>query len=188
LFKEEIPKTEIKMSIKKNDPLRLDVSYLVKEAPGTHKEFDFTFPQLMLPDEMLLVDVKGGIDISVTEDGVVAEGQIKALTEVDCSRCLDPFWQPLTIEFTEMFSAHPAENGIELGEDFLPRDGSLDLTPIIRDYAMLDIPIRRVCREDCKGLCPTCGGNLNQEDCGHKQESIDPRMAALKELLEESEE
>ena len=85
------------MSIKKNDPLRLDVSYLVKEAPGTHKDFDFTFTQLMLPDGMLLVDMKGDIGVSVTEDGVVAEGMIRALTEISCSRCLDPFWQPLQL-------------------------------------------------------------------------------------------
>ena len=176
------------MSIKKNDPLRLDVSYLVKEAPGTHKDFDFTFTQLRLPDEMLLVDVKGEIGVSVTEDGVVADGKIKALTELSCSRCLDPFWHPVQIEFTEMFSAHPAENGDEIGEGYLPRDGSLDLTPIIRDYARLDIPISQVCKEDCNGLCPTCGGNLNQEDCGHRQESIDPRLAGLKALLEEKEE
>ena len=172
------------MSIRKNDPLRLDVSYLVKSAPGTHKDFDFTFPQLMLPDELLLVNVKGEISVSVTEDGVVVEGKIEALTELNCSRCLESIWQPVKIEFTEMFSAHPADNGDELGEHLLPNDGSLDLTPVIRDYAALDIPISQVCKSDCKGLCRTCGGNLNQEDCGHKQESVDPRMAGLKELLD----
>lgn len=176
------------MSIRKNDPLRLDVSYLVKSAPGTHKDFDFTFTQLPLPADLLLVDVKGTIGVSVTEDGVVVEGKIKALTELACSRCLDAFWQPVQIDFTEMFSAHPAENGDEIGEQYLPVDGALDLTPIIRDYAALDIPIRQVCKPECKGLCPTCGGNLNQEECGHKQESIDPRMAGLKALLEDGEE
>ena len=87
-----------------------------------------------------------------------------------------------------MFSAHPAGNpGDELGEQPLPADGSIDLTPIIRDYASLDIPIRQVCAEDCKGLCPVCGMNRNQEDCGHRQVSIDPRMAELQKLLENKE-
>lgn len=177
------------MSIKKNDPLRLDVSYLVKGSPGTHKEFEFNFPQLMLPDDLLLVDIQGMISVSVTEDGVVAEGKIQALTELSCSRCLEPYWQPVKIEFTEIFSAHPIDSSEnDLGEQPLPSDGAIDLTPIIRDYASLDIPIRQVCKDECKGLCPTCGVNLNLEDCGHKQEYIDPRMEGLRELLEKKEE
>lgn len=177
------------MNLKKNDPLRLDVSYLVKGSPGTHKKFDFNFAQLTLPDDFLLVDIQGLITVSVTEDGVVAEGKINALTELSCSRCLDPYWQPLNIGFTEIFSSHPVDDAEkDLGEQLLPADGSINLTPIIRDYASLDIPIRQVCKDECKGLCPTCGVNLNQEDCGHKQEYIDPRMEGLRALLEEDEE
>lgn len=176
------------MTLKKNDPLRLDVSYLVKEAPGTRKEFDFNFTQLSLPDDLTLVDIHGVIAISVTEDGVMADGTIRALTQLSCTRCLEDFWQPVEIRFTEMFTYHPAENSPENLEQLLPADGSIDLTPIIRDYAVLDIPISRVCQPDCKGLCPTCGADLNQGDCGHRQESIDPRLAGLKALLEEDEE
>jgi len=176
------------MTIKKNDPLRLDVSYLVKESPGTRKEFDFNFTQLSLPEDLLLVDVQGVIAVSVTEDGVIADGKIKAFTELSCSRCLEDYWQPIEIRFTEMFTKHPAESSPENLEQLLPADGSLNLTPIIRDYAVLDIPISQVCKPDCKGLCQVCGVNLNEKDCGHRQESIDPRMAGLKALLDEGEE
>ncbi|MEE8356668.1 MAG: DUF177 domain-containing protein [Anaerolineales bacterium] len=169
------------MVLKKNDPLRLDVSYLVKGSPGTHEEFEFSFPQLNFSSKLTLVDIQGKINISVTEDGVVAEGKLGALTQLDCSRCLNVFWQPLEINFTEIFSNHPAEDS---GEQKLSADRSIDLTPIIRDYATLDIPIRQICAEDCKGLCAVCGMNLNQKDCGHRQESIDPRMEGLRELLE----
>ena len=176
------------MTIKKNDPLRLDVSYLLKGSPGTYKEFEFSFPQLNFTPELTLVDILGIIAISVTEDGVVADGKLAALTQLACSRCLKDYWQPLEINFTEMFSAHPAEAGKdELGEQKLPIDGAIDLTPVIRDYATLDIPIRQLCSEDCKGLCPVCGKNRNQEDCGHRQVSIDPRMAELQKLLESKE-
>ena len=179
------------MSVKKNrknDPLRLDVSYLVKQSPGTHKEFDFNFQHLELPPDLVLKDIQGKIAISVTEDGVVAEGDLKGETDLECSRCLEEYQQPLEIQFTEIFSAHPAENtDDDLGEQYLPKDGSLDLGPIMRDYATLEIPIRQLCSQECKGLCPVCGTNLNQTDCGHKIESIDPRMEGLKELLENSE-
>ena len=173
---------------KKNDPLRLDVSYLVKQSPGTHKEFDFNFSQLELPPDLVLKDVQGKIAISVTEDGVVAEGHLKGVTDLECSRCLEGYHQRLEIQFTEIFSAHPAElSENDLGEQQLPTDGSLELGSIIRDYATLEIPIRQLCSQDCKGLCPVCGTNLNQKDCGHKLESIDPRLEGLKELLENSE-
>ena len=176
------------MTLKKNDPLRLDVSYLVKGSPGTYKEFEFNFPQLSFSPDLTLVDILGKISVSVTEDGVVAEGKLAALTQLACSRCLKDFWQPINIDFTEMFSVHLAGNpGDELGEQQLPADGSIDLTPIIRDYAILDIPISQLCAEDCKGLCPVCGMNRNQEDCGHRQVSIDPRMAELQKLLENKE-
>lgn len=176
------------MTIKKNDPLRLDISYLIKGSPGTYKEFEFNFPQLNFSSELTLVDILGKIFISVTEDGVVADGKLAALTQLSCSRCLKSYWQPLEINFTEMFSAHPAgDSGNDLGEQPLPADGAIDLTPIIRDYAVLDIPIRQLCSEDCKGLCPVCGENRNQEDCGHRQESFDPRMAELQKLLENEE-
>lgn len=176
------------MTLKKNDPLRMDVSYLVKGSPGTYKEFEFNFPQLHFSPDLTLVDILGKISVSVTEDGVVADGKLAALTQLACSRCLKDYWQPLNINFTEMFSAHPAGNpGDELEEQPLPADGSIDLTSIIRDYATLDIPIRQLCAEDCKGLCPVCGMNRNQEDCGHRQESIDPRMAELQKLLENEE-
>ena len=176
------------MAIKKNDPLRLDVSYLVKESPGTRKEFDFDFTQLSLPGDLLLVDIHGSIAISVSEDGVMADGNIKALTEISCSRCLEDFWHPIEIRFTEMFTNHPVENSPENLEQQLPSDGSIDLTPIMRDYAVLDIPIGQACKADCKGLCLTGGANLNEEDCGHSQESIDPRLEGLKALLEQVEE
>ena len=172
------------MVLKKNDPLRLDVSYLSKDSPGTHKDFDFNFPQLVFSPELSLVNIKGKIGVSTTEDGVVIEGHLTGLTQLVCSRCLEDYWQPVDLNFTEIFSIHPLESNDGFEEQFLPSDGSIDLTPILRDYATLDIPIRQVCREDCQGLCQSCGQNLNQKDCGHRQENIDPRLEGLKQLLE----
>ncbi len=184
-LREEFRQWEFIMVLKKNDPLRLDVSYLAKGSPGTYKEFDFNFTQLTLSPELTLVDIHGAIAISTTEDGVVADGKLTALTQLSCSRCLDDYWQPINVDFTEVFSIRPLENEVnDLGIQQLPSDGSIDLSPILHDYASLDIPIRQVCREDCKGFCPTCGQNLNEKDCGHRQVSIDPRLEGLRQLLD----
>ncbi len=175
------------MSIKKNNPLRLDVSYLIKQSPGTYREYDFDFSSLTLSEDLELVDVQGKIAISVTDDGVVADGDLEAFTQQQCTRCLEEYRQPLQIQFTEMFVFHPNGEDQEILEHPLPPDAFIDLTPLIRDYALLDIPIRHLCSADCKGLCPVCGTNLNEEDCGHRPDEIDPRMAKLKQFLDEDE-
>jgi uncharacterized protein len=57
--------------------------------------------------------------------------------------------------------------------------------PLIREYALLEVPINPVCKVDCKGLCPVCGENLNQADCGHKDLNEESPFSALKDLLDE---
>jgi uncharacterized protein len=63
-------------------------------------------------------------------------------------------------------------------------DGWLDLTPLLREQAWLTIPMKPLCRSDCKGLCPLCGANLSTEPCTCDRERIDPRLAVLKDLME----
>jgi len=174
------------MTIRKNDPLRLDISYLINQAPGTHREFEISFPHLSFDPEFDLLDLDGKIIVSATEDGVLVEGRMTAFTQLECTRCLEPYRAPLEIDFAELYTQHPDENE-EVVERKLPRDGQIELEPLIRQYGLLDIPIRHLCRENCQGLCIECGQNLNEEDCGHEQESLDPRMAKLKTLLDEEE-
>lgn len=176
------------MTLKKNNPLRLDVSHIARQSPGTYRTFDLHFPSLHFEPDLDLHDLEGEITVSVTDDGVAAEGQLSAKTELECTRCLEPYQQTLDIHFTEIFSFSPSQDEKDdLKEQKLPPDGYINLEPLIREYALLDIPIKHLCSEDCKGLCSVCGVNLNHEDCGHRQEDIDPRMAKLKQLLDEEE-
>jgi uncharacterized protein len=64
----------------------------------------------------------------------------------------------------------------------VPEDGHIDLAPLVREYMLLDIPMKPLCRPDCKGLCPVCGQNLNDSTCQHQVDEIDPRLSVLKEL------
>lgn len=176
------------MTLKNNNPFRLDVSHLTRQSPGTSREYDLEFPSLDFEPDFHLHDVQGTLIISVTDDGVALEGKLEAQTELGCSRCLDRYQQPLTLQFTEVYAFSPSEvEDDDHKEQPLPPDAVIDLEPLIREYALLDIPIKHICSEDCKGLCPVCGANLNEEDCGHRQEEIDPRMAKLKQLLDEEE-
>ena len=75
------------------------------------------------------------------------------------------------------------------GEDegeYLVLDGySLDLDELVFSDVILDLPAKHLCNENCKGLCPQCGANLNLTECSCQEEDIDPRLAVLKRLLEE---
>jgi DUF177 domain-containing protein len=67
--------------------------------------------------------------------------------------------------------------------EFSYYDGEeVDLTPLIREQTLLALPTRPLCREDCRGLCPRCGANLNQGDCGCPTEAGDPRLSVLRSL------
>ena len=65
----------------------------------------------------------------------------------------------------------------------LPDDAHIDLAPLLREYALLEIPISPLHKPDCKGLCPECGQDLNIRDCGHRPERSDSPFAKLKDLL-----
>ncbi len=68
---------------------------------------------------------------------------------------------------------------------FIDEAHRLDLEDPMREYALLSIPMLPLCREDCKGLCPQCGANLNDGPCDCDTEQVDDRLAALKHLLEQ---
>jgi uncharacterized protein len=67
----------------------------------------------------------------------------------------------------------------------LPDNAHIDLQPLIREYALLEIPIKPVCKPTCKGLCSVCGEDLNKTDCGHKDVAEESPFSALKDLLGE---
>jgi uncharacterized protein len=67
----------------------------------------------------------------------------------------------------------------------MPETGIIDLNPVLREYAVLEIPMRPLCKPDCKGLCPICGNNLNDSNCNHEDDLGDPRFSSLKKLLDE---
>ena len=106
--------------------------------------------------------------------------KMQANYATECVRCLGPSQQPLNIDFTELFAFNRdsiTESGL-----LLPESGYIDLAPLIREYMLLEVPISPVCREDCLGLCPVCGENLNEKPHTHEDELVDPRLEKLKEL------
>ena len=118
-------------------------------------------------------------------------GRIITALELPCSRCVEPFRLPIDSTFdirylpqTEM----AAEGEREVEEDDLSdafyRDEQIDLAQLMEEQFYLALPMKPLCRDDCKGLCPNCGTNLNDATCDCQVRWEDPRLAALKALLD----
>jgi uncharacterized protein len=117
-------------------------------------------------------------------------GRITGALHVPCSRCLEPFVWPLSTAFDLQYlpaSAMGSDNEAELGDDELGvefyRDDTIDLGILAREQCYLALPMKPLCRPDCRGLCPQCGVNLNQATCDCDAQWVDPRLAGLKALL-----
>ena len=123
-------------------------------------------------------------------DAYGVTGRVAARLEVLCSRCLEPFEVPVDADFELRYVPQTENTGDgerEIGEDDLTtayyREGMLDLVELMREQFVLALPMKPLCRDDCRGLCPECGTNLNKGQCDCTPRWEDPRLAALKSLL-----
>ncbi len=115
---------------------------------------------------------------------LLLEGSAVSTLELVCDRCLKPFTQPLDLPVSTLLAETLEDE--ENDEIVLLEDGCLDLDELFTTALVLSMDSKHVCSEDCKGLCPTCGADLNQGPCGCRKE-IDPRLAALAQLLDKDE-
>jgi uncharacterized protein len=148
------------------NPLRINVGFLVNQPIGTNREFQLDLPDLQLEHDLNLKNFKGKVCIDRATQGLFVQGQFDATKEEQCGRCLDDFGQPLHAELSELYSFR---NQIAIDTELaLSEDGNIDLAPLVWEYLTLDIPMKPLCRQDCKGLCPVCGTNLNDTTCEHQ--------------------
>lgn len=163
-------------------PFRFNVGFIIHEEVGYNHDFPFELEKVILSDDLELRQLSGNVNVGKTPQGLIAQGAFSAETTVTCARCLTNFVQELDWEFTELYAF---DNRSTTDSDLLlPEDAHLDVEELLREYALLEIPINPVCKPDCLGLCPECGQNLNEKDCGHRPEEPDSPFAKLKDLLE----
>lgn len=129
------------------------------------------------------VDVKG---VAISEkDVILIEASIKTKLKLNCSRCLDTFIYPIDIDIEERFT-NDSEHCEDENVVFVKSD-ALDITEIVENSIISTLPIKRLCSTNCKGLCQSCGANLNKEACNCNNEDVDLRLAGLKALLDNKE-
>ncbi|MEA3407426.1 MAG: DUF177 domain-containing protein [Chloroflexota bacterium] len=173
-----------------------DVSKLLKTDAGAFYHCEIKGALVDLDDNNPgATDVTGEVQFVRTVEGILAKGEGHLTMTRTCCRCLEPFEDRIDFAFEEEFvPSVDVETGASLPiadgcdpELVIEADGTLDLTEIVRQYAVMASSMPAVCNPDCKGLCPICGVNLNKESCDCDASFIDPRMAVLGQLLVESE-
>ena len=117
-------------------------------------------------------------------DALLLEGSADTTLELVCDRCLKPFRQELRLPVSTLLAETLEDE--ENDEIVLLEDGAVDLDEVFTTALVLSMDSKHVCDQDCKGLCATCGANLNEGPCGCRKE-IDPRLAALAQLLDKDE-
>ena len=133
--------------------------------------------------------------VTNTGESMLVQGEARGQFAMTCARCLQPMRAEVAAEFQERFrrpgGRHPEraqdrwEAPVSLADeedDARPYHGDwLHLDDAVREALLLHMPMKPVCEPDCRGLCPQCGANLNETTCDCRPESIDPRLAVLKE-------
>jgi uncharacterized protein len=141
---------------------------------GKHRlEVESEPRDLDLPESEWVDPVRGTLEVERSDERVSVRGRLKALARLECVRCLKAFEYlveaPLEVFAERGGTARRKADEVELDRDNYMRfhDGqSLDLGNDAREALLLEIPITPHCREDCRGLCPRCGADLNAGPCG----------------------
>jgi uncharacterized protein len=156
---------------------RFDRVYQPDQLGQDHEAFTVTSPVTL------------GFDIYKDKDQFRLIGRVQASLELPCSRCLEPFTWPVDAEFDLRYQPHSQNSGEgerEVEEDDLTtafyQNDEVDLGQLMQEQFYLSLPMKPLCQEDCKGLCPTCGTNWNRGTCGCTNQWEDPRLAALRSL------
>lgn len=149
-------------------PLRINIGFLINSPVGTNRDFEFEIPELRFHPDQVFTDFKGIARVSRTQQGLLVQGEFDANITAECVRCLANFVQPLQTSFDELYAFD--DRSVTESNLLLPADGYIDLGPIVREYLIIEIPIRPICREDCLGLCPVCGEDWNLSTCEHRGE------------------
>jgi DUF177 domain-containing protein len=143
------------------------------------------------PDYRVVAPVDLSMDIAKAgADAFTVTGRAATRLELNCSRCVEPFEIPVDATVDLRYVPHLENTGEgerEIAEDDLVtafyRDGVLDIGELLREQFQLALPMKPLCSDACRGLCPQCGANLNRTECSCAPAWDDPRLAPLKSLL-----
>lgn len=161
--------------------MKIDVSKLFRKKVQT-LPFEVTSQLSTIERDELKISLNSPLNIKgkayYDEEVVTLVGTITTNIKMQCARCLAEVDYPITVDFEDIFSKHEEEDNYLISEE-----ETIDLINMVTDNLILSIPVKVNCTENCKGLCPQCGKNLNKGLCNCTSDNIDPRLEVLKNLF-----
>jgi len=177
--------------------LTFNVAQLLKEATGATRsgvvvaDLHRLVPDVLQAEDRDEAGLSGPVRLMHSQGGVLVQAQLRGEAVLLCARCVEPVAVPLDVCIEETFrSTLDIVTGKALAveeEDralWIDEHHMLNLEEVLRQSVLVTVPMHVVCRENCRGLCPTCGQNLNTGSCDCGPEP-DPRWSALLDLLKE---
>ena len=166
--------------------MEINVSQLLKAPIGAKRDYEVSEVFAIADSDSM---VQGEVRLMRTDRGILANGTLHTEVEAICSRCLSLFNCPLALNIEEEY--FPVTDVVS--GTLLPMPGEpgcftidehhvLDLTEAIRQYALLAIPMKTLCRQDCAGLCPNCGHNLNEGPCNCLPQETESQWVRVKQI------
>ena len=156
----------------------------LNEKKVSKKQIDVTLDVVELQDSYekytVLKPLKVIGELNSVGEIITLEGKVTGVLELTCSRCLKNFNYDIQLDINEKLTNNPENKDDEI--IFINND-KLNLTEIVENNIIMSLPIQRLCQEDCKGLCASCGSDLNLGECKCQHLNIDPRLAKLKDLF-----
>jgi uncharacterized protein len=183
-----------------DNDLIFNVAQLMKDPVGSTRKLEIATPTLELSDgsaenggvPVEASDVQGQVKVTKLSHDLLVQGEVGAQVGVQCSRCLDDVTVSVEGKLEERFQ--PTVD-VETGRPVRPEEDDeddtvfdispnheMDLTEPVRQALLVALPLKPLCREDCKGLCPQCGANWNNGPCDCPTETIDNRWAGLRDI------
>jgi len=164
------------------------VKLIISEFSEGHylRERDAEPVDLLLDqDEPFNQPIHISFDIEKIGRNIIIKTKLAAKVDLVCDRCAEPFSRTITDTLQLIFTTDQALAGREEEDIFLIDEATpfVDITEPLRETLLLALPLKRLCDDECKGLCPSCGVNLNIAKCTCDTDHIDPRWEKLKELL-----
>ena len=168
-----------------------NVSQLLREPTGSVRQLQLDEPVSGGTEGFGAGYATGAVRILRTHHGLLVNADIEVQVEAECGRCLEavPRETVLVLE-EECYPTVDPSTGRRLsppeeteGVVHIDTRQMLDLSEVLRQYLLTSEPLKTLCRSDCRGLCPECGGNLNTEKCKCGGAAVDPRWGALADLL-----
>ncbi len=163
--------------------VKLNLISLIHAEVGQQETITLDLSTLKI-DDLHLAYLRGDLQLTRVADGVLAAGNLETSVKTECTRCLETFFESVVLELEDVIDLPGADVTVERPVR-MSKDGWVDFSPLIREYAWLGLLINPICSPDCRGLCPQCGGNLNRGECACEAVSpLDPRWETLRFLLD----